>query len=970
QLQDLQTPLVITQKSLQTRLANWDGPVWLLDEPESWPGVASDDEANLTSFHTSEHLAYIIYTSGSTGVPKGVMVRHSGVLNYTYAMSKRIASQPGLHFATVSTPAADLGNTSIFCSLLSGGCLHILTHETVLSGHAFADYLEQHPIDVLKIVPSHLSALLASCNGRAILPARHLILGGEALPYTLLRRLTEVGGKCRVINHYGPTEATIGALVNMLGSLEGNTLFNGSDVDEAFVPIGRPIEGMEAYILDRFGHLVPRGMTGELYLGGRGLAAGYWRQPAQTQERFVPHPWSVAPEARLYRTGDLARYREDGTIAFVGRSDSQVKLRGYRIELGEVEGVLQRHPSVRECVVLLREDTPDDRRLVAYIIAQPPLVASQALSDFLREHVPGYMVPGAFVFLSALPLTNNGKVDFRQLPAPEQHEGQRTTTYVAPRTPTEEIIAGIWQSALQVERVGIHDHFASLGGHSLLAMRIVSRLRQVLQVDIPLRLLFETATIANLSEQIEQLQGQFQSGKDLPLVPVERTDGLPLSFAQQRLWFLQQLEPANVAYLLPRAQRLTGILDVAALKRSFAELVRRHESLRTTFEERAGRPVQIIHPATDHCLPLIDLQGLPVDEGEALAQSLAEQEICQPCSLAQGPLLRTYLLRLEGTEHILLLTMHHILTDAWSNEIFLRELALLYRSFRAKEPSPLTELTIQYADFAVWQRQWLRGEVIEEQMRYWRQQLADAAWLELPTDHPRPPIQTFHGAYQLKHMPLELRTALMRLSRKQEVTVFMTLLAAFQVLLARYSGQDDISVGTGIANRSRPELEGLIGFFVNTLVMRVNLADNPSFVEVLRRVREVALGAYTHQDVPFEQLVEALQPERDNSRSPFFQVALHLRELRGNEAPEQIEELDFGVLNTERSTTKFDLTLNIASSPHGLRCGVEYRTDLFEERSMARFLEQYQRVLEAVVEAPETRLGELPLLGEQERRDL
>ncbi|BCL80829.1 non-ribosomal peptide synthetase [Ktedonobacteria bacterium brp13] len=969
-LNDLQLTNVLTLSHVLPRLPVGEWSAWCLDELNSWSDAECIDNPHPQS--TDDDLAYVIYTSGSTGLPKGVMIRQQSMVNYAFALCEILAVQPGWHFATVSTLAADLGNTAIFCSLVSGGCLHILTYETVTSGALFADYVSQYPVDVLKIVPSHLSALLNSCMERQILPRKHLVLGGEALSYTLLQQLECQRGNCCVLNHYGPTEATIGAIVNVLGELGRGQLLSVRS-DAVTVPIGRPITGTEAYVLDRFGHLLPSGITGELYLGGVGLAAGYWQRPEQTQERFIAHPWRKGVRARLYRTGDLVRYQEDGTVEFVGRTDAQVKLRGYRIEPGELEAILGQHPAVRQNVVILREDTPDDKRLVAYIVArQQELLTEEALREFLHERVPAYMLPSSYVFLRALPLNSNGKVDRGKLPQPDAGQKQKASDMQLPRTPVEEIVSGIWKSVLRVKQLGIHDQFTSLGGHSLLATQVISRIRQALQVDVPLRALFETPTVAGLSQTIEQLLNQAQALTIPTLQPLPRSDELPLSFAQQRLWFLYQLEPESTAYLLPRILRLSGPLNAVALERSFAELVQRHEVLRTIFVEQAGQPIQVIQPGGDFRLPVIDMRRIDRELREQELQRLIVQEAQSPCDLARGPLLRIALLRLDTAEHVLFLTMHHIITDAWSNDVLLRELIQLYRAFASGQPSPLKPLPLQYADYAIWQRQWLDGEMLDAQTRYWKQQLADIPPLELPTDHPRPAVQTFHGAFQFLHLPASLQEQLVALSQQEGVTLFMTLMAAFQVLLARYSGQKDIAVGIAIANRLRPELEELIGFFVNTLVLRTDLSENPSFVEILKRVRKVALEAYTHQDVPFEKLVEVVQPERDPSRPPLFQVALHLRQVTDADTRgiEQIEDLRFETLNTENTTTKFDMTLNIMSYPHGLGCGFEYNTDLFDASMIQQMLISWQNLLEGIVAAPETSLADLPLLTPAQSQQL
>ncbi|HIP96962.1 MAG TPA: non-ribosomal peptide synthetase, partial [Anaerolineae bacterium] len=621
--------------------------------------------------------------------------------------------------------------------------------------------------------------------------------------------------------------------------------------------------------------------------------------------------------ARLYRTGDLARYLPDGNIEFLGRADYQVKVRGFRIELEEIEAILSQHPAVEQAVVLAQdaEREPGEKQLVAYVVPEGETAPGIGeLQGCLKEKLPAYMVPSTYVVLEALPLLPNGKVDRWALSALEGARLEQEAAYVAPRTPMEEVLATLWARTLSVERVGVHDDFFELGGHSLLATRLISRLRQTFQVEVPLQDLFESPTVAGLAERVEAALRAAEGLETPPIEPVSRDGEPPLSFAQQRLWFLDQLAPGNLFYNIPMAVRLTGELDVEALEQSLNEILRRHEVLRTTFRAKGGKPVQIIAPELPLLLLVEDLSHLPETEREAEAGRLVQKEARRPFDLSQGPLLRARLLKLGAEEHIAVVTMHHIISDGWSMEVFIRELAALYEAFSQGRPSPLPELPVQYADFACWQREWLQGEVLDRQLAYWKEQLGNRPlMLDLPTDRPRPAVQSWRGATERFALPTELSKKLRTLSREEGATLFMTLLAAFQTLLYRYTGQEDVSVGTAIANRNRAEIEGLIGFFVNTLVMRTNLSGEPSFREVLKRVREVALGAYTHQDLPFEMLVEALQPERDLSHAPLFQAAFALQ----NTPMETLElpGLTLSPLDVDSGTAKFDLTLVMAEGP-------------------------------------------------------
>ncbi|HLL45317.1 MAG TPA: condensation domain-containing protein, partial [Longimicrobiaceae bacterium] len=678
---------------------------------------------------------------------------------------------------------------------------------------------------------------------------------------------------------------------------------------------------------------------------------------------FVPDPFSVEGGARLYRTGDRARWRTDGVLEFLGRVDQQVKIRGFRIEPGEIEAVLRQHESVTDCLVVAREDVPGDQRLVAYVVGG---VEADELREHLRRSLPEYMLPSAFVFLDALPLTPNGKLDRKALPAPEY--AADADRYVAPRTSVEEVVAGIWAEVLRLQRVGVEESFFELGGHSLLATRVVSRIREVFAVELPLRALFEEPTVAELAGRVEEIR---RAGLPVlpPVVPVERTGALPLSFAQERLWFLDRLDPGSTTYNIPMAWRLGGALDEAALERSLGEIVRRHEALRTTFEEVDGSPVQVLVPFGGFALPVEDLSELTEADREAAVGRRTGEEARRAFDLSAGPLFRVALLRLGAEEHVLLLSMHHIVSDGWSIGVLFRELSALYAVYREGRESPLAELAVQYADYAVWQREQLEGEVLERQLAYWRERLADApGLLELPTDHPRPAVQTYRGATVPAELSRELLERLQRLGRSEGATLYMTLLSAFQVLLGRYAGSEDVVVGSPIAGRTRGEVEELIGFFVNTLVLRTDLGGDPSFREVLGRVREATLGAYEHQEVPFEKLVAELQPERSLSHSPLFQVMFTFlnAEGRGGALP----GLNVGVVGAAMEMAKFDLSLTLAATPQGLRGGLSYSTDLFDRGTVDRMLGHLARVLEQVAADADVRLSQLELLGEEEREQV
>ena len=966
-LQDAHAPVVLTRKDWLESLPDYGGRVVCLDS--GWETIARESEKNPVSRATAQSLAYVMYTSGSTGQPKGVMCEHGGLVNYLCWVNEGPLGDPGLCMPLTTKLTFDMCLKQLFPPLLRGSEVWILPEQVLAEPATLLSALAARSKVGLNCVPSLWTAILhAIQSGQATPPGEgltYLFFGGEPLSKELVARSLSALPHLQIWNIYGPTEATANA--------SAARVIPGDEVT-----IGRPIANTRIYILNSLLHPVPIGVQGELYIGGTGVARGYLNRPDLTAEKFVPDPFRAEPGARMYKTGDLARYRPDGNIEFLGRADHQVKIRGFRIELGEIEAALGQHPAVREAVVMAREDAAGDpsasllteKRLVAYVVAErEPLPTTTDLRNFLKEKLPEYMVPAVFVLLDALPLMPNGKIDRRALPAPDRSRPELDGAFVAPRTPTEELLAEIWAQLLNIERVGIHDNFFDLGGHSLLATQLVSRMRESFQVEIPLRRLFEVPTVAGLAESIEAAR---QSGQNLlapPILPVPRNGDLALSFAQQRLWFFDQLEPGLSAYNIPAAVRLKGPLNLAALERSLNEIVKRHESLRTTFGKVDGRPTQVIAPTLTIHLPVVDLRKLPASKRETEVRRLVTAEAQRPFDLSQGPLLRGTVLRLGDEEHVGLLTMHHIVSDGWSTGILIREMATLYVAFCAGGSSPLPTLPIQYADFAHWQRQWLQGEVLETQIAYWKEQLAGApALIDLPTDHPRPAVQTFRGAHQSLVLPKRLQEGFKALSRQEGVTQFMTLLAAFKVLLYRYTSQDDLIVGTPIANRNRLETEGLIGFFVNALVLRTDLSGNPSFRELLRRVREVCLGAYGHQDLPFDRLVEELHVQRDLSRNPLFQVmvVLHNASLRTVELP----GLTLSFVEGDSETAHFDLTLQIVDTEQGLTAALVYNTDLFEVGTIARMLGNFQTLLEAVVADPEQRLSDLPLLTEAERQQL
>jgi amino acid adenylation domain-containing protein len=952
-LEDSGAAAVLVRPDLRGALPGLDATVPVLDI-----GLVEGEGGAVADPDDPDRLAYVIYTSGSTGRPKGVEIPHRGLSNLIAWHRGACEVTPEDRTTLLAGPAFDASVWEIWPTLAAGASLHIPDAATRSDPARLLTWLAAEGI-TLAFLPTPLAEALLEEAGRELPPGlklRALLTGGDRL-----RRAPAPGLPFRLVNHYGPTES---AVVTTAAPVPAGSISSrhGRTVSGA-PPIGRPIDGISVHLLSPALRRAPQGVPGELCVGGAGLARGYRGQPALTADRFVPDPQGGDPGSRLYRTGDLARWLPDGQLEFLGRLDHQVKVRGVRIEPGEIETVLREHPGVREAVVVARGEG-EERRLVAYVAPE----SAGDLGVWLAERLPASMVPALFVPLAALPLTPNGKVDLRALPEPDWGGGDRGSA--APRTPLEELLAGIWSTVLGVSAVGLHDNFFKLGGHSLIATRVLSRVRDAVGAEVPLATLFEAPTIASLARAVEEIlggPGGTEAGGTIPRRP--EGEPAPLSFAQERLWFLDQLTPGVAAYNIARAFSLRGRLDAAALERAASGILGRHEALRTTFGVHGAGPVQVVSPGAEAAVPRVDLSALPGPLGAREADRLLREEARRPFDLERGPLLRLTLLRLGPEDHRLALTLHHIAADGWSMDLFFRELAALYGETAAGVPAALPALPVQYPDVALWQRERLQGERLESLLAHWKRELAGApALLELPTDRPRPPAQSFRGAQVEQELPAELAARLRASARGSAATPFMVLLATLAALFDRSTGRQDVVLGSPVAGRNRSEVEGLIGLFVNTLVLRLSWDGDPGFGELLDRARRATLAAHAHQDLPFEKLVAELAPERNLGHTPLFQAML-THQSRAADALE-MPGLAVAPLPIVRGESRFDLEVGVidGGAGEGLRLLWRYDRDLFDTATVERMAGHFSRLVDGLLADPGRRLSTLPLLspGEEE----
>ncbi|WP_425117683.1 non-ribosomal peptide synthase/polyketide synthase [Burkholderia gladioli] len=956
-LEDSEPVALLTQRRLEASIAGSAAiPVVLLDDPDAaWHGLDATSPDAAAQGLTARHLAYVVYTSGSTGTPKGVMVPHHGVVRLVRD-TNYFQVQPDAAFALASNTSFDAATFEIWAPLLNGARIEVIRQETLLSPAALAAKLKQSKVTALFLTTA-LFNQIAREPVDAFSELHYLMFGGEAVDPQCVAQVLRRGKPRHLLHVYGPTET-----VTFASWYEVDRVEPGENV-----PIGRPISNTRFYVLDEHGEPVPIGAPGELYIGGAGVVRGYLNRPELSAERFVDDPYAAQAGARLYRTGDLVRYRPDGNLEFIGRNDFQVKIRGFRIELGEIEARIMARPEIRSAVVIAREDQPGNKRVVAYCVPEDGLDAPldvEALHTHLLATMPAYMVPAAYVSLDALPLTPNGKLDRRALPVPDSSALARQA-YEAPQGEIESALAEIWAELLGVERVGRHDGFFSLGGHSLLAVRLISRIA-TLGTELPLASLFASPTLAGLAAIIDERLEQGAAALP-PITPISRDGELPLSFAQQRLWFLAQLDGVSATYHIPLALRLQGRLDATAWQRALDTLLDRHEALRSVFVAVQGQPqVRLLPVGTALPVTHHDLRDAP--DAQQLLQAISAQEAHTPFDLEHGPLIRARLVRLSEDEHAFLLTQHHIVSDGWSFDVLFSELQALYRACLDGRPDPLAPLAVQYPDYAAWHRQLLSGERLQAQGEYWRDTLADApVRLDLPTDHPRPAQQSFAGAHAPLQLDAGLTAALRRLSQAHGVTLFMTVMAAWAAVLARLSGQQDIVIGTPSANRNRQEVEPLIGFFVNTLALRLDLSGTPDAAALLARVRQAALAAQDHQDLPFEQVVEIVNPSRNLNHTPLFQVMFSWQTRQASSASLQLPDLDVSPLPLSYDTVKFDLELALEENGEAIAGVLGYSTALFERATIERHLAYLEAMLRAMARDETQALDHVDILPPEER---
>ncbi|MBK8551800.1 MAG: amino acid adenylation domain-containing protein [Ignavibacteria bacterium] len=920
----------------------------LLDEDRA--DIGQMKKENPQTYVKPDNLAYVIYTSGSTGRPKGVTVTQKNVVSLVKGIDYVTLTKDDKLLSTGSS-SFDATTFEYWGMLLNGGQLVLCTEKILLEIDQLKEEIIKRKINRMWFTSSWFNQLLET-DITLFSGLETILVGGEKLSEYHIQKLRQAYPGMEIINGYGPTENTTFSLTYRITDKK----IDGS------IPIGYPLNNRKAYILDEREQIVPIGVPGEICLSGAGLSRGYLNRPDQTEERFINNPFSKESGTRMYKTGDLGRWLSDGSIEYLGRKDEQVKIRGYRIELGEIENVLQESGMISQAAVVVHENEAGDKTLVCYVIPLDSFDKSSVIS-YLRGRLPEYMIPSLWVEAEHFVLTPNGKINKKVLPSVAEAE-QISNKYIAPRNEFEEKLAVIWQDILHIEKAGIEDDFFESGGHSLLAMRLISAIRKELKLEIAVKELFSNPTIGELAQVLqEQMNNQL-----LPSIESvqDRPKYVPLSFSQERLWFIDQLE-GSLVYNLPSIIRFKGKINTEALTYSLREIISRHEVLRTVILQEDGSPYQHIKSTDEWKLGITD--GTVFKDDAQLLKDYIQQLINIPFDLSKDYMLRAELITLKEDESILVVTMHHIASDAWSMPIIVKEVTELYRSYEEGNPLSLTPLKLQYADFAIWQRNYLQGEVLDKKLDYWKKKLDGVSVLHLPSDLMRSSVKTNSGTTQSFKVEKETADGLNELSRQQGSTLFMTLLSAFNVLLYRYSGQSDISVGTSITNRPQQEIENLIGFFVNTLALRSEVSNDITFKEFIQQVKQTTLDAYSHQEVPFEKVVDAVVKDRDPGRSPLFQVMLVLHNTP--EVPQlQLGGVRMSTEAFENNVSKFEITFFVNETPNGLMVSVQYRSDLYSERMISRMTEHFKELLRSVIKDPDQKIGLLPMLSKEEEHQL
>ena len=946
-LEDSNASMIVTVESLRDSLPQTWLPIVALDGDAQWDGLEICEAPDILP----SSLAYLIYTSGSSGIPKGVGIPHESLACREAVLAREYSLQPSDRLLHAVSPSFDAFAAEVFPALGSGATILMYGKTLSLDEQALLDLIDRVNPTILHIPAAYNQRLMEysrSRNARLASSVRLMITGGEAMPASLAEAWTKHYG-ISVVNEYGPTEATITSTLHKISA--------DTAAREGSLSMGTPIVGVQAYVVGKHGCLMPEGLAGEFLVGGEGLARGYMGQPGRTAELFIPDYLSGTNGGRLYRTGDLVRWSPDHKLDFVGRVDEQVKIRGYRVEPAEIEAALAQHPNVRQGVVVARQTQAGDTKLYAYLSTsnfRPLSVAD--LRAYLKTKIPEYMVPAAFIWLKELPLNKNGKIDRQSLPEPFLME--QTVEEDSALTPMQELMARIWGPLLERTSIRPYHNFFEIGGHSLLATRMISRIRETLGVEMQLKTIFDAPTLSLFADEFEKCS-RLKMALPAPLLVPSECNHAPLSFAQKRLWLAHQLDPDSRSYTITVAARLAGNLDCIAMVQSLRTIIQRHEMLRTCFPVLDGEPRQQVVSAEEIPIMVLDFEECGTAASEAHVRSVIEELRGKVFDLASPPLMRILLCRLTSQEHILAMSMHHIVGDGWSVGLFIEELNSLYEAKRAGRPSPLAPLPIQYRDFAEWQQKAFHGEYFESLLVYWSSQLKGLIPARIPSDFRKPAVR-LKGARGIDmEMPVDILKTLHRRAEAETVTHFMIFAAALQVLVARYANVKDVAIGTSLANRNRTETEPLIGYFVNQVVLRQGFPGDPTMLDALRSSRRTILDAYLHQDAPFDYLVEKLNPHRSPDENPFFQILLVFQNVPS--AALQLTDStmsDFVLKNP--ASDKFDMTFFIFESQKAITVSLNYNADIYSEETITTFLDRYQTVIRHFAESPETRLSALP----------